>query len=150
MHWGVHHQSRGTGCSLSSGRVIYFQGPPLTPALCEFWAEKGGILKSCPRVPKLKIWLRRGWGRCLNVTLQTRAPEICSNLLFYTYWKYWSCKSGTHFNIQLPNELIHCTINMVNIVRQSSFVTDYESYAIIIICRIVESRFVYFSCVFSF
>ena len=31
--------------------------------------------KICPRVPKLQIWLLRGWGRCLNVTLQTRAPE---------------------------------------------------------------------------
>ena len=35
----------------------------------------GGIFKSCPRVPKLQIWLLRGWGRCLKVTLQTRAPE---------------------------------------------------------------------------
>ena len=31
--------------------------------------------KSCPRVPKLRIWLLRGWGRCLKVTLQTQAPE---------------------------------------------------------------------------
>ena len=31
------------------------RGPPLPLALCNFWAEKGGILKICPRVPKLKI-----------------------------------------------------------------------------------------------
>jgi hypothetical protein len=31
------------------------RGPPLPPELGDFWAEKGGILKSCPRVPKLKI-----------------------------------------------------------------------------------------------
>ena len=52
-----------------------FGDPPLPPALCNFWVENGGILKSCARVPKLWIWLRRGWGRCLNVTLQTRVPE---------------------------------------------------------------------------
>ena len=31
--------------------------------------------KSCPRVPKLQIWLLRGWGRCLKVTPQTFALE---------------------------------------------------------------------------
>ena len=36
---------------------------------------EGGILKYCPRVLKLRIWLLRGWGRCLKVTLQTCAPE---------------------------------------------------------------------------
>ena len=37
--------------------------------------------KSCLRVPKLRIWLLRGWGRCLKVTLQTCAPEnFCSCL----------------------------------------------------------------------
>ena len=30
-------------------------GTPLPPALWHFWAEKGGIFKSCPRVPKLQI-----------------------------------------------------------------------------------------------
>jgi hypothetical protein len=30
-------------------------GTPLPPALCDFWVEKGGILKSCSRVPKLQI-----------------------------------------------------------------------------------------------
>ena len=40
---------------------------------------KGGIFKSCPRILKLQIYVRRGWGRCLKVTLQTCAPEnICS------------------------------------------------------------------------
>ena len=49
--------------------------PPLPPALCYIWADKGGIFKSCPRVPKLRILILRGWGRCLNVTLQTRSLE---------------------------------------------------------------------------
>jgi amino acid transporter len=26
-----------------------------TPLLCDFWADKGVIFKSCPRVPKLRI-----------------------------------------------------------------------------------------------
>ena len=30
-----------------------FQGPSLPPALCNFWVERGGILKSCNRVLKL-------------------------------------------------------------------------------------------------
>jgi hypothetical protein len=38
------------------------RGSPLHPALCDFGAEKGGILKICQRVPKLKIRLRRGLG----------------------------------------------------------------------------------------
>ena len=37
---------------------------------CYIWAHKGGIFKSCPWVLKLRIWLLRGWGRCLKVTLQ--------------------------------------------------------------------------------
>ena len=40
-----------------------------------FLGGQGGIFKSCPRVPKLRIWLLRGWGTCLKVTLQTHAPE---------------------------------------------------------------------------
>jgi hypothetical protein len=31
------------------------RGLPLPPSLCNFWVENGGILKSCTRVPKLKI-----------------------------------------------------------------------------------------------
>ena len=38
-----------------------------------------GIFKSCPRVPKLRTWLLRAWGRCLKVTLQTCAPENFSS-----------------------------------------------------------------------
>ena len=41
-----------------------------------FLGGQVGIFKSCPRVPKLRIWLLRGWGRCLKVTLQTCVPEI--------------------------------------------------------------------------
>ena len=40
-----------------------------------FWKFFIENFKSCPRVPKLRIWLLRGWGRCLKVTLQTR--ELC-------------------------------------------------------------------------
>ena len=36
---------------------------------------KGGIFKSCPRVPKLQMLLLRGWGRCFKVSLQTCAAE---------------------------------------------------------------------------
>ena len=36
---------------------------------------KGGIFKSFPRFRKLWIWLLRGWGRCLKVTLLTCAPK---------------------------------------------------------------------------
>jgi hypothetical protein len=50
-------------------------GTPPAPALWNIWADRGGILKSCPRVPKLRIWLLSGWGRCLKVTLQTCAAE---------------------------------------------------------------------------
>jgi hypothetical protein len=38
------------------------------------------IFEICPRVPKLQIWLLRGWGRCLKVTLQTCAPEISAHV----------------------------------------------------------------------
>jgi hypothetical protein len=37
----------------SATKILGFQ--PTTPALCNFWAEKGGIFKSCPWVPELKI-----------------------------------------------------------------------------------------------
>ena len=40
-----------------------------------FAGKKVGIFQSCPRVPKLWIWLLRRWGRCLKVTLQTHAPK---------------------------------------------------------------------------
>ena len=41
--------------------------------------NSGGILKICPWVPKLWIWLVRGWGRCLKVTLQTGVrTNFCS------------------------------------------------------------------------
>ena len=39
------------------------------------WSEKGGIFRSFPRVPKLPIWLLRGWWRCFKLTLQTCAAE---------------------------------------------------------------------------
>ena len=29
-------------------KVIFYSVPP---ALCKFWVDKGGIFKSCPRVP---------------------------------------------------------------------------------------------------
>ena len=48
----------------------------VTRALCDFLAEKGGILKSFPRVPRLRILLLRGWGRRVKVTLQTCARII--------------------------------------------------------------------------
>ena len=31
-----------------------------SPALCYIWADKGGIFRSCPRVPKIWVWLMRG------------------------------------------------------------------------------------------
>ena len=43
--------------------------------LCKFLAEKEGILKTSPRVPKLQLWLLGGLGRCLKLTLQARAPK---------------------------------------------------------------------------
>ena len=51
------------------------RGPTLPPHYAIFGRTKGGIFESCPRIPKLQIWLRRCWGRCLKVTLQTRAAE---------------------------------------------------------------------------
>jgi hypothetical protein len=39
---------RGCHCQVSE-----FGDPPYPPTLCNFWAEKGGILKICPMVPKL-------------------------------------------------------------------------------------------------
>ena len=51
------------------------RGPPLPPHYAIFGQTKGGIFKSCPRIPELRVWLLRGWGRCLKVTLQTCAPE---------------------------------------------------------------------------
>ena len=68
-------------CAPKVTKVIGFQAktnsvtPPLPPALCDFQAEKRGILKSCPRVPKLWICLLRGWGRSVKVTLQTCAQK---------------------------------------------------------------------------
>jgi hypothetical protein len=50
-------------------------GDPPTPRIMRFLGGKEVYLKSCPRVPKLKIWIRRSWGRCLKVTLQTCALE---------------------------------------------------------------------------
>ena len=32
-----------------------FQGHPLPPAQCAFWVQIGGIFKSCPRAPTLRI-----------------------------------------------------------------------------------------------
>ena len=49
--------------------------PSYPPHYAIFGRTKGGIFKSCPRVPKLWVWLLRGWGICLKVTLQTYAPE---------------------------------------------------------------------------
>ena len=45
-----------------------------------FRRTKGGIFKSCSRVPNLQIWLRRGWGNRLKVTLQTRASKISAHV----------------------------------------------------------------------
>ena len=46
------------------------------PQLCYVWVDKVFFFfKSCPMLLKLRIWLLKGWGRCLKVTLQTRAPE---------------------------------------------------------------------------
>jgi hypothetical protein len=44
---------------------------------------KGRFLKSCPRVWKLLVWLLVGWWRCLEVTLQTHAP----NNLRWCQWR---------------------------------------------------------------
>jgi hypothetical protein len=53
--------------------------PPLLPAYAIIGRTKGGIFKSCPNVPKLRLSFLRGWGRCLKVTLQTCAPgNFCS------------------------------------------------------------------------
>jgi hypothetical protein len=43
-----------------------------------FGQTKGGILKSCLRVPKLRVRIVRGWGRCLKVDLQTHVPMLVS------------------------------------------------------------------------
>ena len=53
----------------------YSVTPSPPPALCYLWEDKGSNLKICPRVSKLRIWLLRGWGRCLKVTMQTHVAE---------------------------------------------------------------------------
>ena len=60
--WGFHILTR-------------FGDPPYPPHYAIIGRTKGGISKSCPRVPKLRVWLLRGWGRCLKVTLQTHVPK---------------------------------------------------------------------------
>jgi hypothetical protein len=49
--------------------------PPPPPHYAIIGRTEGGISKSWPRVPKLLIWVLRGWGRCLKLTLRTRTPE---------------------------------------------------------------------------
>ena len=41
--------------SLFSPSYLLFSNKGFSLALCDFWVEKGGILKSCPRDPKLGI-----------------------------------------------------------------------------------------------
>ena len=50
--------------------------PPYPPHYAINGRTKGCIFKSCPRVPKLEIWLLRGLGRSLKVTLQTCVPLV--------------------------------------------------------------------------
>ena len=46
--------------------------PPYPP---HFWADKGCIYISCPRVLKLWIWLLRGLGICLKMTHVDGGPS---------------------------------------------------------------------------
>ena len=52
----------------------------------KFWADKWGISKSCRRVLTVSIWLLRGWGRCLKVTLQTCVPKNCGHVNHAQTW----------------------------------------------------------------
>ena len=49
-------------------------------ALCYVWVDKGGrgVTKSCLGALKLCIFLLRGWGRYLEVTLQPHASKKSS------------------------------------------------------------------------
>ena len=58
-----------------------------TPRTMTFLGGHGGISKSWPRVPKPRIWLLRGWGRCLMVTLQTHAAENFRSCRWGAEWR---------------------------------------------------------------
>jgi hypothetical protein len=59
------------------------------------------FFKNCHLVPKSFIWVCRGWGGCLKVTLQTCAPEnFCS--------PQWGVEQGSRMSWPGSEDPYHC------------------------------------------
>ena len=72
--------------------------------------KKEGILKSCPRVLKLHIWLLRDWGRWLKVTLQKNLSmlgfrQMCVKRERYLHQRDRKFSEPCHFMICIENIL---------------------------------------------
>jgi hypothetical protein len=97
-------------------------------ALWQILGDKGGIFKSYPRVPKPRIWLLRGWGRSLKVTLQTCAPTK-----FRCWWSSLTgmCTLdpplGPHrckriFFLRLASNLVFKTLGMTGLKEENGHI----------------------------
>ena len=87
--------------------------PPLTPCTMRYLGGQGGVIgKSCPRILKLCICLLRGWGRCLKLILQTRAPKKFRSC----WWGWGECRAcadtGARIPIGVSRNLINCFQNI--------------------------------------
>ena len=68
-------------------------------------------MKSCPRVPKLNMWLRKGWGRCVKVTLQTRALKNFRSCRWGDERTRQACTDGKRGPPSARAEIYHCNID---------------------------------------
>ena len=109
-----------------------FRDPPLPPAPRRFWTDREGILKNCCRVPKLRIWLLRGWGRCLKVWAEIHFLLFFSLLgfllrtdlvtdwlitskvsLLISCWELTQC--GGYWSKHFPHEFWICQASIVTL-----------------------------------
>ena len=78
--WKSIHEEMGNETLHAAICSKFTENPHPKNALCTFVENKVGYFLKLSRVLKLYIWLLRGSGRCLRVTLQTYAPTTSAGV----------------------------------------------------------------------